>query len=451
MMCLVSGASGPETATSPYQYFRRLTFENTGREEILSVILDDGMFRIIQPDLSDLRIFDSSFRELPYTIEQAFVSQTKEIRLESRGRTTNLQELEGNRIELLWVLDETVPPVTELVLETTLRDFEKRVEIDGSPDGQSWTPVAGPVLIFDYSRYMDIQNITVPLPENTFRMFRIRISDMDDTMESEWREIETIFQDGQLHSERNRSMFAMRPFRIERIRGWYKKMEEIQQNTVHVSRPPVSFKADVDGKKKQTVIGVTARNEPLTGIVIETPEKNFSRHYTVEALRKDAGKTDWQKLGEGTLFSLNFRSFLDEQVRMEIPETRAAEYRIVIDNRDNPPLQITGLRLEGPVYRAVWLGNPAEDYLVYFGSESVERPVYEVQSIMGTVRQDYVPVEAVAGDHEENPYYKQAHGTVWRWLESRALFWTATILVALLLGWALFRAGIRVESLDDQK
>ena len=90
----------------------------------------------------------------------------------------------------------------------------------------------------------------------------------------------------------------------------------------------------------------------------------------------------WVPVAESRIFLVQFRSFRDANLRIEFPEQRAEEYRLMIRDADNAPLHITGIRAEGNVYRLCWLSRVEAGTRVYFGSETAGAPTYDTAAVL---------------------------------------------------------------------
>src|SRR5438045_8946078 len=114
------------------------------------------------------------------------------------------------------------------------------------------------------------------------------------------------------------------------------------------------------------------KRQPLTSLELETADRNFSRHAVVEVERAQGVKKTWDRIGEGTLSRVDFKNLKREKLSISIPESRHTQYRIVIDDRDSPPLEVAGIEAEGNVYEVVFLAAPDGTYQRSYGSAHTE-------------------------------------------------------------------------------
>jgi hypothetical protein len=80
----------------------------------------------------------------------------------------------------------------------------------------------------------------------------------------------------------------------------------------------------------------------------------------------------------------------------------------------------------------------------------VESPHYEAAAVFATLRKDNVPVLAKLGDQRKNTEFggEPSRG-VGGLLDSRVFLGTAIGVMVLVLGWCLFRAGRRLEKMEQ--
>ena len=140
-----------------------------------------------------------------------------------------------------------------------------------------------------------------------------------------------------------------------------------------------------------------------------------------------------------------------EQLTIPFPEHRQEEYRIVISNEDNRPLEIQGVKAQGNVYRAVFLAQEGKKYRVFYGSESAASPKYEAGAVLATLRQSFQPKAVGLGPQVDNPAYGGEPGWRDRKLLNNWFFLGAVIcLMVVVLAWGLVRAGRHLESLPKE-
>jgi hypothetical protein len=199
------------------------------------------------------------------------------------------------------------------------------------------------------------------------------------------------------------------------------------------------------------VIEVEMRREPLTSFALVTATRNFNRHAAVSVEQPDGARTKWRTIGEGTISRIDFRKLSREQLRASFPETREAKYRITIDNRDSPPLEVTGVEAEGNAYELAFLAAPAEKYRLAYGADRAAAPRYDTAAIESLLKEGYAPSAVLLGPPSESTAAAQRPPFEWSRLlnDSRLLIAVIAVLV-VVLGFALYRAGRTLDKLPPE-
>ncbi|NLE39356.1 MAG: DUF3999 domain-containing protein [Pirellulaceae bacterium] len=425
------------------------------REDILAVELDSDVYEATGKGFADLRVFDAGGKQTPFRLERATEDRVTTVHEAHPVKTHSLKEGADNRIELIvsQEANETLP-VDGLRFTTPLRDYERRVSVSGSDDRIEWKPLATDAMLFDYSRYVDLRGGDVALPRNTYRYFKIVIEEVSDDQKSPLTELTRHLRGDEEEKRIERTTVRRRPLRIDRIECYGNVVRTLPRQEKKAEYP-VRFdrEKDVtqDVKKKQTIVEIGSRREPLTRFTLATPDVNFSRTVSVQVPVERAGATDWVEVGGGTINAIRFRGFERGSLDVSFPEQRQTRYRLVIEDRDAPPLEITGVSAAGNVYRAVFFADGDASYHVLFGSESAEAADYDTTPLDETLARGFAPTTAKLGPQIANPAFGGDEGQrLRRLLRSPWLLGGAIGLMVVVLALILFRAGRRLEALGEE-
>ena len=344
--------------------------------QLVEVRLDAPLFASTRLGFPDLRLFNAADTELPRTIEPLYTTQERTLRHPVSAKATELRELPDNRIETHLELAANEPSPSGLDIRTPLRDFIRTVRVSGSADGQTWQLLAD-AEIFDYSRYMDIRRTEIPLPKNTYRLFSIEIGNASE--ERAQPLIHLIQQNGQ---DQSRAFNILQtPFRIDGISFWNETTTLDKDKPLLQEWPHSGFLVEQDTKSQTTEITLQTAYAPLTQVALETPSLNFQRTAYIQTPLLVNGSTIWRTLASGRFTRLDLPGLTTNALTIEFPEQRVEQLRIVIENNDNPPLDIAHIRTHGPVYRLLWLAEPNTTYRLAFGSDTLADPTYDLFAI----------------------------------------------------------------------
>ncbi|HHX97449.1 MAG: DUF3999 family protein [Kiritimatiellia bacterium] len=352
----------------------------------VEIHLDAPIFAQIQTNNADLRLFDSSNRELPRLIEPLSTTQTQTQRHPAAAQTRTLQELPNNSIEARLELDEKAPAADGITIQTPLKDFIRTVLVSGSDDGKLWRPLAE-AEIFDYTRYMDIRNTDIPLPKNNCRHFSITIRNASE--ERAQPLVHLIQAQGQ---NQQRAYDLLRtPFRMDAIQFWHETTHRKKDQPITQEWPPAHQQITQNRKTRATEITLQTDYAPITRLILETADRNFQRTARIQVPALINGRPAWRTIADAKPAMLDLPGCTTNRLTMDFPEQRAPRLRLLIDNADNPPLAITALRPHGPTYRLIWLAHPEEPYRLAYGNPALPAPAYDLYPIRTALDQDIQP------------------------------------------------------------
>jgi len=430
------------------------------QDDILAATLDSDVYEATSDTLADLRVFDARGKETPYQLQQATEDRTQTVQQPRAMTILRLKEdKDNNRVELLLVRDrpagETkMPPIDGLTFFTPLRDYERRVTVSGSDDQADWKPLVADAVIFDYSRFVDLANSQVALPSNHYRYLKVVIDEMTDAEQSPLTEFTREFRGSKEQRRIERTTTRRRPLRIDHIE-YYENVSRTLARQQKKSEYPVRFdpKKDVteDAKQKQTILEIGSRREPLTQFTLATPDVNFSRRVSVLVPVARGVATDWVPVGGGTINVIRFRGFGRQSLPVTFPRQRQKRYRVVIANRDDPPLAITGVSAEGSIDQAVFFAAKGANYRLAYGCESAAAPDYDTSALAETLASGYQPVAAALGRQMDNPQFGgDSRPWLRRALGSPLVLGGTIAVMVVVLTLILFRAGRRIEGLPEE-
>lgn len=407
----------------------------------VAVPLDEPFYAATRDRWPDVRLYDSKGDIVSFLIRPAKGTKTRTDRHSWAAEQTAARvEPEGGLVVEL-ALREKEPPPTGIRIVTPLRDFEHQVRVESSADGTTWVSAGPPGVIFDYSRFVDARNDTVPFTAGDHRRFRFSISDVTAEQESQLLELHRRLQGGRETNRTERTTIARRPFRVDRVDFYRDEVRSQATETRMNTYEPTRFTQTEDEKEHQTLVAIVAGRQPVTAITVQTDDKNFSRSVTIESVFKNAGELrKAETLGTLTRFAVG--SLQRDELTLKIPESRATRYRLLIENGDNLPLAISGIGLSGPLYELLFLASPMEKYRLDYGSPDAEPGRLDTAALEAVLNEGPPKFTGTLADARENLSAPLAR---WRpWNDPNVLI-SAIVLLTLLLGWGLWRASRRMD------
>jgi hypothetical protein len=446
---LSSAALAAQIDAAAYRYRLDLPLPADGAaDELYALRLPDSLFAATEDSLADIRIVDETGQAVPFEVtrrtEMAAVTQRVDVAVNRVGFSDRPGE---NRIEIVYEQTNASTHPQGLAIRTPLRNFEKSVTVDVSPDGRAWSNLVADAVVFDASRYMDVSRKEVDLPPSTSRFFRVVLHEVTDLKSSPVSEISRFAgraESGEPQYTDRQNTLQNRDFRIDGIDFWRRRVMESTARERLVLHPVSNFVVRTDEKKQQTVVRFEAGRVPATIVTVQTGARNFSRPCTLYALYPNQ-RLDQARpvLARGTLSRILFRTLDETRLELKFPESRAPAFELVIENGDNPELPITGVQVRGPEFQALFFANAPGRRRLLAGSPQAAPPRFDLSAIrMALDRGLGGRLLAPAGDLEPNPEWNRKGFEFNR----KAALGGALVVMVLVLGFALFKAARRFDS-----
>jgi hypothetical protein len=435
VLALASLLSATEVTVFPLQRDLRPAI---GQTQVVSLDLGSEFWR---EDGPQLRILDATGRAVPYLIRNAtgWTNRVETVPCPLRGM--DIREEADNALVFELRVGDDVPHPTLLDIETPLKDFERRVTIEGLGGVEASHLAEG--LVYDYSRFADLRQTRVRLPEHSFRHLRVRIDGAIDETRSPIRQL-TRRQTSDGGAEQGESTTVRdRPFRIDRIGLYAERTSMVQNGEREQSHAGIAWKSEVaDGNLLH--IEAVPPGLPVHGIGILSGASNFSYRATL-----DVGVgSDWRRVAEARLTRIRFGQSREERTILRFPEQRADRLRLTLHLLDNPPPALDGVVFQGPVPQALFLADPGTPYRVVYGGEAPV-PNYDETLLNKALSETGLPMTVDPGPAQANPDYAAPAPPRWRFFGRMGFFRAAVLTMAAALGYALYRAARHVGTLGD--
>ncbi len=447
-------ASEPEL-----KYIKPLTLPSLDKVELVAVPLDTDVYAVTRVGLPDLRLWDAAGRQVTFVVRRAISKRDETSRQTwtARGKFS-ARPLDNGGLEMILPLEDKEPIPSGLRFVSPLKNFEHRVQVDSSSDGETWRPVVRDGLIFDYAQYIDVRNDSVrfaPPAEDVddkmptqapYHYLRITIDQVTKSQESQLLELtRQLRADGETDIS-ERLLIERRPFRIDRIELWREVIHKHVTGDVQSPYPLSNLKITENTEPHQTRVTFDSRREPLTSLSLVTDARNFSRSARVEIGQEQGMQTRWDVIGSDEVSKIDLYCLDRSHLSIAISETRQTRYRLVIENRDSAPLAIAGVTAQGAVYEVVFLADPTEKYRLAYGGNRIAQPVYDTAALTAALNAGYISKVAQLGKQRilsegaetTEPFFA-------RLINDTRLLLMAIVLLVLLLGFGLYQAMRRVD------
>jgi hypothetical protein len=439
--CLAVVAVGAE---QQFRWTRRIELPVVSEVSLFAAPLDSAVYAATRDGLPDLRTQSADGKPVAMLLRKAMATKDRTIRKTWSATIGAARMQEGGALTVEWSLGDKDPAPQGLRILTPLRDFEHQVRVEASADGKTWEPIAPATVIFDYSQYVDARNDSVTIEPSERRHFRITVDDVTAEQQSQLLELERHLRGGEEIDRTERTKIDRRPFRINGVQFYRDDVETQATGEQTTSYPATDFSVSRDEKKSRTIVTFNTNRQPITQVSLVTLAENFSRGVTLSAEGPDRdGKTAWRQIAAGNLSRYRFQSLRRESLTLNLSETRSGRYQIVIEDRDNAPLEVKGVDLTGPIYEVVLLAGPKGKVDLLYGSAQATPASYDTAAIAASLSEGFLPLAATLGEAREGA--RAPEPEAWLVWNNPKLLVGVIVALTILLGWGLYRAGQRID------
>lgn len=434
---------------SPFPHLRE-TVSPIPEAGLFRIEIDPGLHRHGGRRLDSARLVKTDGERLvdvPCVVLPAQVPKPGRPSDRLRHLVESFEERPDGAIEITASLPADSKAPARLEIETPLRDFEKGVVVSvPSPEGE-WIELVGDAVIFDHSRFLDFRHTAVSLPETPARRFRLRIADATDEQRSLVREITRTVGDASGQTLTESAKVETRAFRIDELRFLSAPEKATRSETGRRVEEIAILESATDEKGVSTFLLDTG-NLPLDRLALSTGDRNFRRAVSVQ-VPQGTGDDAWRTVHRHHVHRYEVGDFRDESLAIPLAEMEAERCRLLVENGDNPPLDIQGVVGRGPVYEILFLAEAGDRPVLYLGAkaEAVEASDLDTAALEAAIQRK-VPAEAVTlGELVGNPGFVPAARTAAEGglLNSKPALWGVIALAVAVLVWVLYRSLLRIE------
>ncbi|MDA1056006.1 MAG: DUF3999 family protein [Planctomycetota bacterium] len=366
-------------------------------------------------DLSDLRVYTGAGQEVPYALR---VRSSRSERQPLDAREFNRTKAPGETSELTLDLGEGKPEHNALEVDLPGHNYRRRIEVEGSDDGDAWRPLRD-LLLVDFRRGSKVvHDDMIEYPLSRFRYLRIKLH-------------RDLIVDGEAAP-----IGDVKILRTVEIPG-----EKLTLDAAIGKREAV--RADA-GPGSSWDLELGGDQTPVSSIEVQIADAEFVRNFNLEAGGPPNSGRPFTSVARG-VFRRRAGEPL-EPMRVEFSETRAARLRLIVTDNRNPPLQVERVRFAADA-RQVVCTTPqgADSYKLYFGNSEAEDPSYDfARNLPQNLEPE--PDRATLGGREANPIFEPEplpFTERWPWAVYLVLGLACLVLAAIAT--SLSRAAIALH------
>jgi hypothetical protein len=370
---------------------------------LVEMPLDGEIFGSASRSLADLRVVSDQATETPYHL---VVERGRQERRAFPTTMRDLGHIPGQHTSFVVDLGRSDLVHNEIEIHTGSQNFQRRVRVEGSSDGQQWAVLEDDAPIFDLTLRetgFSSRHTRVRYPDSTARYLRVTIANSNEPP----------------LTVRGASVFSVQ--------------ETPARETAYFA--DVTSQR-VDPHQRVSIIEVELGRPgiPTSRLEVETSQVNFHRAVSVAA---SPDGQNWQTLPvSAALYSYDTPRFVGSQLDVGYPETTHRYLRLTIHNEDNPPLVIDDVAVYGISRKLLFPAQEGASYRLYYGNPRAAAPSYDLQQFLPYLDTEDLPV-ADLGPHEHNPAFVEPQPPLSErlpWLIPAVVGVAAAVVGLLLLG-----------------
>ncbi len=420
-------------AEEDFRYFQLLTPpEKTDAARLNAITLTPEVIFLLG-NSNDLRVYSPAGDELPFQREPRNKAGkfTAFVRVPSVAESFDVHS--GTAVTILDLTTDA--PVGRVVIETPEQNFEKRVSIHGF-DGKSWKILCENRMFFDRNPRFPIANRAFDFPEGQWKKLKVEIANYGENYVSPLRKVTEGSASGVIEEKE----VFFRELRISAMET-YRKEQGITTTPVLQEYVPSSVDVRTNADARTTEVHFPAGKLPVVRLALRADGVNFSREARLFA---ENGKEE----AHVYLERIALEGYANESLEFSLPELQLGKAKLVIYNKDNPPLTGLSVRLLVPEFRLLTLPGTVPEKLrfVSAGLPPGEYDLWRTLARLETAALDcneYKP-----GAVEENSAFSGRRKT--GDLDGKTVFTVVASLLALVLGIFCIRGFSRLSAGEEK-
>ncbi|MBI4236738.1 MAG: DUF3999 family protein, partial [Chloroflexi bacterium] len=262
----------------------------------------------------------------------------------------------------------------ELEVLTPSQNFQRRVVVEGSGDGQLWAVVQEKGQIYDFTiveRGFTSRYLRVRYPSSTARYLRVRIING-----------------------------AEPPLDVTGAVAYFS--QELPPRETEAVATIAGRQEESEKRRTMLLLELGSPGFPSSRLSIATSQENFYRQVSLEG--SDDAQAWVSIQGSEVLYSYNTPKFVGSKLSVQYPESTYSYLRLTILNEDNPPLPVSEARAYGFLRRVIFSASPGGTYRLSYGNATARQPSYELERIFPYLVTENLPA-AQLGPHTANPLF----------------------------------------------
>jgi hypothetical protein len=388
-----------------WKWSRAIELPATDEGRLARATLPVAVYDKAWTDLRDLRVIDDTGAEVPFLLHARHGRKTRQQLAIEMQETSHVPGEYTQAIVDMGADGKEHNQIT-LGLEANAGDFVARVEVAASDDGRRWRVLREGAPVYRFQEQGLPGNQQVSYGETRARYLRLRIRQEEGG---------------------NREKFPVNWAQVS-----YEVVEEpelMELPVKMVTRP------DTPPRQSWWQLDMGGGQVPASEVWFRVEQEEF--HRPVEVSHSEDGQT-WKRAGRGDIhrYQKPVGDQTQESLRVEFAERRGRHWRVVVRDRNDPPLEDVRVELWGVPRHVVFRQEPRRSYRLLHGNEAAKKAQYELRQLAGR-DEIATAVRGEVGGEEENTAWADPRP----WSEQHpAVLWVVLLVTIAVLGWLAIRS-----------
>ena len=402
---LLLSVARADFALEDWRYFKAIqTPAALDGEELAELALDRAVFQQSASGQRDLRVVAGD--ETGEVAYQLVTETGRRERTMVGGKVRDLSHVPNRHSSFVVDLAQAGILHNQVEVLTSFRNFQRNVAVEASPDGQSWSLVQEGSQIFGFTveeRGFTAKDTRVSYPESSHRYLRVSVINNDEAP-------------------------------LEITGAAVSSVRESPASETRYPGPIIGRSEDREALTSIMEMDLGGEGLPINRLILHTSAVNFHRDVSV------MGSNDlatWSTLASGVaIYSFRTPKFVGDSLEVAFPESTHRYFRLVIQNRDDPPLTVDEIAFSGIDRKVLFLAQPGTSYALYYGNEAARAPSYDLARLLPYLDTES-PAAATFGPQQANPQYAEPQPPAseqYPWLITVAVVAAAVVVAAILFG-----------------
>lgn len=303
--------------------------------------------------LADLRLFDTGGQEVGYLLVTPPPSQPTWIDAVAT-LPVPVVETEKVRSSGFEVDLGTAQLIDRVRFEGIAAPFLKRVHVEGSGDRSRWTVLVDEGTLFELPEN-DLQQLELDVAAGSHRYLRVV---WDDTQSAR------LSQTPRFSARRVAAAVPRAPLTTPLV--FERRPSEPGRSRFRVKLPGVRL--------------------PITTLILDVPGAPVLREVDVYESRVNGLQAEPTRIGRGTIKRVEQGGVVAASDRVSIEAPREAELDLVVDDGNNPPLELRGVTAEFAALPWIYFEARTGALVARYGDAAMTAPRYDLEAARSSVR-----------------------------------------------------------------